>query len=235
MQGFFAIALAEFIEVSAFQTFNTVDITIHPGIETLVGGGIFGKFRIEYDLIEWREVGVHAEFFCRTGQYGCSGHFRTGTTKCGDAGFVNTGLFHQVPALVVGRGAWIIHHQGNGFGQVHGGATADADHAGNGAELLFEVVGQFIYVSRLGFVSHIGEDHFIIATEGDTVHEGFAFEEMVDEEDHRFAVLTVGGQDFIELVERAAAVDDVADHFEIAESHRENFGKINAMPPSAAF
>src|SRR5262245_25137520 len=42
---------------------------------------------------------------------------------------------------------------------------------------------------------------------------------MIDQEEHGFVVLSVRSQDLVELVERAAAIDHVADHLEVAEFH----------------
>ena len=47
----------EFVQVSAFQAFYTMDIAIHAGVETLVGRGLFGQLRIQHYLVKRSEVG----------------------------------------------------------------------------------------------------------------------------------------------------------------------------------
>ena len=138
LQGFLSITFAELVQVGTLQAFDTMDITIHPRIKALIGGRIFCKIRIKHNLIEGRKIGIHPQFFAGARQYGCPGNFCAGTAEGRNAGLINSGIFDQVPALVICRRTGIIHHQGNSFCQVHGTAAPNSDDTANGTKLLLE-------------------------------------------------------------------------------------------------
>ena len=195
-----------------------MDIVVHPGEETLVFGHIVDQRRIEQYLVERRVVRVEAEFLFRSDKYGCTGYFGSRARKGGDGHVEYSRHFDQIPALVVGRGTGVGHHQGYGFGNVHRSATTDADHARYFAEFVLEVVAQFIHLPSGRFVGiDVHEDDLVAALERKTGGEfRFSVEEIVDEEDKRCVTLAVGFEQFAYLVQAAAA-----------EAHTRYLGKVS--------
>jgi len=77
-----------------------MDIAVHAGVKMLVFRNIFDKFRIQDDLVKDGVVGIEAQFFLRTCEYGGSGNFGAGAGQGGHGRMKNSRILDQIPALV---------------------------------------------------------------------------------------------------------------------------------------
>ena len=80
-----------------------MDVTIHAGVKTLIGGHACQQLGIEHDLVENRVVRVYAEFLFRSGQDCGAGDFGAGTGQSRDRQVIYGRILDKVPALIVRR------------------------------------------------------------------------------------------------------------------------------------
>ena len=221
-QRLLAVGAAELVEVGAVQALDVMDVAVHAGVEPLVFGHADEQFRVEQDLVEQGVVGVDAELLLRPGEHGGTRDLRAGAGQGGHGRVVYGRVLDQVPALVVGGRPGVGEQERNGLGDVHGAAAAQADDAVRQDRTLRADAGdQLVDVAGLGLVDEADRQQQVALFQRQPAFQLPAEVDVVEHEDHgRPGRDPPGFEDVAELVEGAAAEDDVGHYFEISVHRR---------------
>ena len=150
-------------------------------------------------------IGIDAQLFLGAGEHRGAGYFGAGSGKGRHGGVVNGRLFNQVPSLVVGGRPGVGEHEGDGFGQIHGAAAADADHPRRVVVLFadhvfFDLRGELVHIAGFGFIVHIDPNHQIVGVDGQTILYRAGFKDVVHQKDHhRFTAPALVVEDIPQL------------------------------------
>ena len=94
---------------------------------------------------------------------------------------VDTGMMHQVPALVIAAGARVGEHQGYRFGKIQRAPAANAnDRTRLPAHQVFDSTGQLIHIAGFGLGVDIYENDRIVGCYGEPEHEVFPLMNFID-------------------------------------------------------
>ena len=215
VNGLFGKGVHNHVAVGTGQGLEAVHVGVDACEEVLLPGHCHGQVGIQNELIEHREIAVHAELqvLHLVAQNAGTGGFGACAGQGGTTDLVGGGIFHQFPALIVLGPAGIGEKVAYALAGIHRGTAAKGkqDAGGCSCKLLLHLPGVGINAVRCGFLACIHKDHHIAFSNREAFGQIVVGKEVVKEPHCRAALDTQGSKHFLKLGNGALAYHDMTD------------------------